>query len=57
MLLTAAGLLVVVRGRSWAAMSTRYDAPAERSRHGEASLWEALDRGEDPTKAGSEGGG
>ena len=47
-LLVAAGGLVVARGRSWTSMSARYDAPAQKPR-GEASLWEALDRGEDPT--------
>jgi uncharacterized membrane protein (TIGR02234 family) len=56
-LLAVAGVLVVVRGRSWAAMSTRYDAPAERTSTTETSQWEALDRGEDPTKSGSEAGG
>jgi hypothetical protein len=56
-LLVAAGLLIVVRGRSWASMSSRYDAPAQRPREGEASLWEALDRGEDPTKEGTGTGG
>jgi uncharacterized membrane protein (TIGR02234 family) len=57
LLLVAAGLLIVVRGRSWASMSSRYDAPAQRPREGEASLWEALDRGEDPTKEGTGTGG
>jgi uncharacterized membrane protein (TIGR02234 family) len=57
LLIGTAGLLVVVRGRSWAAMSSRYDAPADRKAIGEGSLWEALDRGEDPTNVGSEGGG
>jgi uncharacterized membrane protein (TIGR02234 family) len=56
LLIGIAGLVVVVRGRSWAAMSSRYDAPADR-KVGEGSLWEALDRGEDPTNVGSEGGG
>jgi uncharacterized membrane protein (TIGR02234 family) len=55
-LIVAGGLVVVVRGRSWAAMSTRYDAPVERPRS-EASLWEALDRGEDPTDETSRTGG
>ncbi|MDX6197048.1 MAG: hypothetical protein QOJ79_199 [Actinomycetota bacterium] len=48
LLVAAAGVVVAVRGRSWAAMSERYDAPA-RTSPGEGSLWEALDRGEDPT--------
>jgi len=56
-LIIAAGLLVVVRGRSWAAMSSRYDAPVERVPVGEASLWDSLDRGEDPTTEGSGSGG
>ena len=60
LLLAAAGLLTALRGRSWPALGARYDAPA-RSAQGrgtaprtepvrpERSLWEALDRGEDPT--------
>lgn len=53
LLLVAAGVLVVVRGRSWTSMSARYDAPA-RASTGEASLWEAQDRGEDPTAAATD---
>ncbi len=49
LLITVAGLLVVVRGRSWVVMSSRYDAPQQQPR-GDASLWDALDRGEDPTE-------
>jgi hypothetical protein len=30
-------------------MGARYDAPTTPRPAGEASLWEALDRGEDPT--------
>jgi uncharacterized membrane protein (TIGR02234 family) len=56
LLISAGGLLVVVRGRSWAAMSARYDAPTAKPR-GEASLWDALDRGEDPTDQTSDHGG
>jgi uncharacterized membrane protein (TIGR02234 family) len=58
-LVVAAGLLVVVRGAAWAGMSARYEAPsagprtaqdaeAERAR-ADASMWTALDRGDDPT--------
>jgi uncharacterized membrane protein (TIGR02234 family) len=54
-LLVAAGLLVAVRGRSWASMSARYDAPAPQPREG--SFWEALDRGEDPTDEAPHVGG
>jgi uncharacterized membrane protein (TIGR02234 family) len=51
LLLAAAGVLVVVRGRQWADLSSRYDAPTAAPRPAaEASLWEALDRGEDPTR-------
>lgn len=55
LLLAAAGLLTVVRGRSWAALGQRYEAPAAVGTAAapqeptERSLWEALDRGEDPT--------
>jgi uncharacterized membrane protein (TIGR02234 family) len=59
LLVVAAGLLVAVRGGRWAGMSTRYEAPstrastpgdadAERAR-ADASMWSALDRGDDPT--------
>jgi hypothetical protein len=44
----AAGALAVARGDRWPAMGSRY----ERNRPdqaGEADLWRALDRGEDPT--------
>ena len=58
LLLGVAGLLVAVRGRRWAALSQRYEAPAsrpaeapgpERAERAERALWESLDRGEDPT--------
>ena len=55
-LVAAGGVLVVVRGRSWASMSAKYDAPAQKP-HGEASLWDALDRGEDPTDEVTSTGG
>lgn len=60
-LLATAGALTVWRGRRWPALSARYDAPAgtqPRSRDtgeggpgGEvpSDMWEALDRGHDPT--------
>ncbi|GAA1514923.1 TIGR02234 family membrane protein [Sphaerisporangium rubeum] len=58
--LAAAGLTAVLRGRHWPGMSTRYDRPtgttpsteASRSatpRDADRGMWEALDRGEDPT--------
>ena len=60
LLLTLAGLLTVVRGPSWPALGQRYEAPATPAPTAPASqeptgpltekgLWEALDRGEDPT--------
>ena len=56
LLVAAAGLLVALRGHRWAAMSARYESPvrtpadaqAERAR-ADASLWKALDEGDDPT--------
>lgn len=49
LLIAAAGALVVVRSRRWEVMSARYDAPAAQPPPGERSLWDAFDRGEDPT--------
>jgi uncharacterized membrane protein (TIGR02234 family) len=55
LLLALAGLLTVVQGRSWAALGQRYEAPTSpattvpAAQPTERSLWEALDRGEDPT--------
>ena len=62
-LLLLAGALTVARGRSWAALGQRYEAPAGAAAAsgsapalprtdgplGDRGLWEALDRGEDPT--------
>jgi len=62
--LAIAGLLVVVRGRGWSTLSRRFESPAARTQdapatsaqegdeagaRSERDLWEALDRGEDPT--------
>lgn len=56
LLLAAAGLLTVRYGRGWPAMGTRYDAPTRKAGKPQtgptgtpAELWQALDRGEDPT--------
>ncbi|MFI5957127.1 Trp biosynthesis-associated membrane protein [Cryptosporangium sp. NPDC051539] len=57
-LILASGLVSLARGRRWAAMGARYDAPAARARaHAAAgpdappaALWDALDRGDDPTR-------
>jgi uncharacterized membrane protein (TIGR02234 family) len=50
-LLALAGLLTVLRGRRWPGMSARYDRPGAARPAGEdpASMWKALDRGDDPT--------
>lgn len=57
LLVVTAGLLVAARGRRWAALSQRYEPPATRTPEppqdgpvAERALWEALDRGEDPTQ-------
>jgi hypothetical protein len=56
--ITAAGVVTVRFGRSWPGMGARYDrpAPAPAGATGtptrpasQAELWDALDRGEDPT--------
>ncbi|MER5867284.1 TIGR02234 family membrane protein [Kitasatospora sp. NPDC002040] len=55
LLLALAGLLTVRYGRGWPALGSRYEAPARKAapkakRGGTpAELWQALDRGEDPT--------
>lgn len=61
LIVLAAGLLAVLRGHTWPGMSSRYDNPAAKaaatadSGHAESGsakgLWDALDRGEDPTGA------
>ena len=46
------GLLVAVRGPRWAALSSAYDAPAARATEApvtDKGVWDALDRGDDPT--------
>ena len=58
LLLTGSGLLVLWRGRRWAALSGAYRTPAARAEDAGAQgvgpvtdkgVWDALDRGEDPT--------
>lgn len=51
-LLVLSGLLVTVRGRRWAALSSSYEPPAARTDEPpvtDKGVWDALDRGEDPT--------
>jgi uncharacterized membrane protein (TIGR02234 family) len=47
-----AGLAAAARGNRWSVMSARYEAPGavrERAQDPDVALWEALDRGDDPT--------
>ncbi len=48
---TLAGLVAAGRGYRWSVMSARYDAPGARQRvqDPDVALWDALDRGDDPT--------
>lgn len=58
-LVLLAGALIAARGHGWLAMSAKYDAPdarppssedeAQQRARADASLWTALDRGDDPT--------
>ncbi|RCG33037.1 TIGR02234 family membrane protein [Sphaerisporangium album] len=69
-MLLAAGVLAVARGARWPGMSERYDRPGGASgedgrpaagregragRSAERSLWDALDRGVDPTDGDADG--
>jgi uncharacterized membrane protein (TIGR02234 family) len=66
-LVVAGGLLVALRGPGWASMSVRYDAPSARQlsaqdraatrARADASMWTALDRGDDPTSERGSGSG
>lgn len=72
-LIAAAGLLAMLRGTRWPAMGRRYEAPssvsapptvAQGRRPADADpaaadrqLWDALDRGDDPTPTRRPGGG
>ncbi|MEV6932180.1 Trp biosynthesis-associated membrane protein [Dactylosporangium sp. NPDC051485] len=55
LLVLAAGVITTRKGRSWPGMGARYERPAapvgvKRDRPAsQAELWDALDRGEDPT--------
>jgi MFS family permease len=46
-----AGAVAAARGYRWSVMSARYDAPGARQRvqDPDVALWDALDRGDDPT--------
>lgn len=50
-LVLAGGVLAVVRGGAWGSMSARYDRkPAAARASDERSMWDAIDRGDDPTQ-------
>lgn len=52
-LIAFAGLATATNYRAWPSMGARYERPAtqpERKPVTQAELWDALDRGEDPTK-------
>lgn len=49
-LMSGAGLLVAVRGRRWAALSSSYEVKGEAPPPAtDKGAWDALDRGDDPT--------
>jgi uncharacterized membrane protein (TIGR02234 family) len=51
-LVAASGALVLLRGRRWATLSSAYRPPAARAPEPpttDKAVWDALDRGEDPT--------
>jgi uncharacterized membrane protein (TIGR02234 family) len=51
LLVLLAGALVALRGGRWSGMSSRYEAPdpVRDDARARASMWAALERGEDPT--------
>jgi hypothetical protein len=67
LVLAAAGVLVVLRGRRWPALGARYErrpagaagatAPRAGTADTSAQAWAALDRGEDPTDRPGRSGG
>ena len=49
-LITASGLLVLLRGRQWQGLAARYRPPTGTDdASGDLAMWKALDRGDDPT--------
>jgi len=51
-LLSAAGMVTAVRGRTWQPMASRFRSSSDQAgdERGPDELWKALDRGEDPTE-------
>jgi uncharacterized membrane protein (TIGR02234 family) len=54
LLLALGGLAALLRSRRWPTMSARYETPAARADRPrtDAAVWDALDRGDDPTVGG-----
>jgi uncharacterized membrane protein (TIGR02234 family) len=54
LLLALGGLAALLRSRRWPTMSARYETPAARADRPrtDAAVWDALDRGDDPTVSG-----
>ncbi len=49
-LMAAGGIVAVVRGGRWTGMSARYERPGgAAAKPDDRSMWDALDRGDDPT--------
>ncbi len=48
-LVAAAGAVTVLRGKGWPSLGTRYERTHRPEATESANLWDALDRGEDPT--------
>jgi hypothetical protein len=48
--LAAVGVLTARRGRSWPGLGTRYERTTSAAPETTEDLWEAIDRGEDPTR-------
>ena len=51
LLVALGGALTLARGRSWSGMGSSYEAPAAKAQDpvGDKGVWDALDRGDDPT--------
>jgi hypothetical protein len=55
LVVTGTGGFTAVRGRTWPSMGSRYERrrtgePVRQDARNDASLWDAIDRGEDPTR-------
>jgi len=52
LVVAVAGVVALARGRGWPGMGARYDRPARARGAAETAtqMWDALDRGDDPTR-------